>query len=72
LAIREPDSRWFVGAGTLLIIGSLLFSGNLYLRTLAGIDTFRAFVPWGGSAWILGWLALAVGVLQRRPASADF
>jgi uncharacterized membrane protein YgdD (TMEM256/DUF423 family) len=72
LAIRVPDSRWFAAAGTLLILGSLLFSGNLYLRTLAGVDTFRALVPWGGSAWILGWLALAIGALQRRAASTDF
>jgi uncharacterized membrane protein YgdD (TMEM256/DUF423 family) len=72
LAMHVPDSRWLVAAGTLLILGSLLFSGNLYLRTLAGIDAFLAWVPWGGSAWILGWLALAVGVLQRRPTSADF
>jgi uncharacterized membrane protein YgdD (TMEM256/DUF423 family) len=55
-------SRWILAAGWLLIAGTLLFSGNLYLRTLAGIDAFRIAVPWGGGAWILGWLALAVGV----------
>jgi uncharacterized membrane protein YgdD (TMEM256/DUF423 family) len=73
LAMRLPESRWFVAAGTLLILGSLLFSSNLYLRTLAGIDTFRVMVPWGGGAWILGWLALVMGVLQScRPTSTDF
>ena len=55
-------SRWVLVAGWLLIAGTLLFSGNLYLRTLAGIDAFRIAAPWGGAAWILGWLALAVGV----------
>ncbi len=55
-------SRWIVTAGWLLIAGTLLFSGNLYLRSLAGIDAFRIAVPWGGGAWILGWLALAIGV----------
>lgn len=64
LAARQPASRWLTASGALLIAGLLLFSANLYLRTLAGVDNFRVAVPWGGSAWILGWLALAVGVLR--------
>lgn len=41
--------------------GMLLFSGNLYLRSLAGIHTFHAVTPLGGSAFILEWLMFAVG-----------
>ena len=66
IATRLVNSRWVQGAGILFIFGSLFFSGNLYLRFLAGIDAFRAFVPWGGGAWILGWLALAIGVAAAR------
>ena len=65
LADRIP-SRWITAAGVLMIVGTLLFSGNLYLRTLWGIDSFRSLVPWGGGAWMLAWITLAVGVARGR------
>ncbi|MBK6909007.1 MAG: DUF423 domain-containing protein [Rhodocyclaceae bacterium] len=65
-ALHWTNSRWLLLAGVLMLYGLLAFSGNLYLRTLAGIDTFRALVPSGGGAWMLGWLALAVGVARGR------
>ncbi len=68
VAAHLPTSRWVLVAGILLIAGLLLFSGNLYLRTLADIDSFRRFVPWGGSAWIFGWLALAIGAMTGKSA----
>ena len=77
IAAQFSASRWIAASGSLLIVGTLLFSGNIYLRQLAGIDHFRMAVPWGGGAWMLGWLSLAIGILrarpaERRPASADF
>lgn len=61
-AARLPTSRWLVMSGWLLAAGILLFSGNLYLRSLAGIHVLHAVTPLGGGAFILGWLCLAVGV----------
>jgi uncharacterized membrane protein YgdD (TMEM256/DUF423 family) len=68
LALRLPDSRWVQFAGMLMLYGLFAFSANLYLRTLAGIDTFRVLVPSGGGAWIVAWLSLALGAArgQRR------
>lgn len=66
VADRLPASRAVLAAGALLVAGLLLFSGNLYLRTLWGIDSFRSLVPWGGGAWMLAWLTLAVGVARGR------
>ena len=45
-------------------LGLLLFSFNLYARHVLAWDALRALVPWGGMAWILAWLALAVGLAQ--------
>ncbi|MEW6512582.1 MAG: DUF423 domain-containing protein [Pseudomonadota bacterium] len=56
-------SRWIVVAGWLMIAGTLLFSGNLYLRSLADFHALHMVTPWGGGAFILGWLTLAVGVV---------
>ena len=57
-------SRWLQAAGWLMLVGLLLFSFNLYARHVLAWDALRALVPWGGAAWILAWLALAVGLVQ--------
>jgi uncharacterized membrane protein YgdD (TMEM256/DUF423 family) len=54
-------SRWLRAAGWLMLVGLLLFSFNLYARHVLGFDALRAMVPWGGGAWILAWLCLALG-----------
>ena len=68
LAMRTTarPSRWLAAAGWLLFAGILLFSGNLYLRSIAGLHTLHALVPFGGSAFILGWLAFAIGAFGSR------
>jgi uncharacterized membrane protein YgdD (TMEM256/DUF423 family) len=60
-ALAFGVSRWLLAAGWLMLAGLLLFSFNLYARHVWGFDTFRALVPWGGAAWILAWLGLALG-----------
>ena len=54
-------SRWLLSAAWLMLVGLVLFSFNLYARHVWGFDGMRALVPWGGGAWILAWLSLAVG-----------
>jgi uncharacterized membrane protein YgdD (TMEM256/DUF423 family) len=60
-------SRWLQAAGWLMLVGSVLFSLNVYARHVFGVDTFRAQVPWGGGAWVAAWLCLAVGVVIKKP-----
>jgi uncharacterized membrane protein YgdD (TMEM256/DUF423 family) len=57
-------SRWLQAAGWLMLVGLLLFSFNLYARHVLGWDALRALVPWGGAAWILAWLVLAMGLAK--------
>jgi uncharacterized membrane protein YgdD (TMEM256/DUF423 family) len=65
LALRVCGaSRWLQAAGWLMVLGLLLFSFNLYARHVLGWDVLRAMVPWGGAAWILAWLVLALGLAQ--------
>jgi len=58
LAGRWPTRvlRW---AGALLLAGILLFSGSLYLLVLTGIRGLGWLTPFGGIAFMAGWLALA-------------
>src|SRR5690606_28038435 len=60
LAIRS-GSCWLTTAGILFIAGTLLFCGCLYIPVLTGTKLPWFLVPSGGLAFILGWLALAVG-----------
>jgi uncharacterized membrane protein YgdD (TMEM256/DUF423 family) len=65
LAMRVyGSSRWLQATGWLMLLGLLLFSFNLYARHVLGWDALRALVPWGGAAWILAWLVLAMGLAQ--------
>lgn len=60
---RWPASRWLTASAILLLAGIVLFSGSLYLRSLAGLHAVRTLTPLGGIAFMAGWLALAVAAL---------
>ena len=63
---RLQRSAWMVTAGMLMLAGIGLFSGSLYLRSIAGIHVFHAVTPFGGAAFILAWLSFAWGVVRAR------
>jgi uncharacterized membrane protein YgdD (TMEM256/DUF423 family) len=47
----------------LLLAGIVLFSGSLYVLAVTGIRALGAVTPFGGVAFIAGWIALAI---QKR------
>ena len=61
LSLKTLTNRWVCAAGGLMLLGVVLFSGLIYLRTFTGMEALRPLVPWGGTSLMLGWLALAVG-----------
>ncbi|MDP9315131.1 MAG: DUF423 domain-containing protein, partial [Chloroflexota bacterium] len=50
-------------SGWLFVLGTLLFSGSLYLLSLTGIRWLGAITPLGGLALLGGWLALAIAAM---------
>ena len=63
-------------AGWAFASGILLFSGSLYLLALTDIRWLGAVTPFGGTAFLIGWGALAWHAapaypVMRRPAQAD-
>ncbi|MEE4246351.1 MAG: DUF423 domain-containing protein [Kangiellaceae bacterium] len=42
------------------IIGTILFSGSLYLLALTGFKILGVITPIGGIAFVIGWIALVV------------
>jgi uncharacterized membrane protein YgdD (TMEM256/DUF423 family) len=46
-------------AAALFFLGILLFSGSLYVLSLTGVRWLGAVTPFGGTAWLIAWGALA-------------
>jgi uncharacterized membrane protein YgdD (TMEM256/DUF423 family) len=63
LAVAWACTRWPGSAvnasGWLFVIGTVLFSGSLYVLALTGIRGLGAVTPLGGVAWLAAWLCLA-------------
>nr|WP_199047091.1 DUF423 domain-containing protein [Dyella sp. ASV24] len=48
------------------VIGIVVFSGSLYALALGAPRWFGAITPVGGLAFIVGWIALGVGLAGRE------
>ena len=68
----RPDVRAFNASGYLLAGGIVLFCGGIFATTFGAPATVGRIVPFGGIAFMLGWLLLAVGgLLARKRAAAN-
>ena len=52
-------------AGWSLLLGSVIFSGSLYVLAATGIKWLGAITPIGGLFMLVGWLALAIAAGSR-------
>lgn len=52
---------------TLILVGTLIFSGNLYLLVLTDLKWLGAITPVGGLAMMGGWLLLTFNVWKHLP-----
>jgi len=62
---RQPGNRFWQIAAVLMLLGQLLFSGNLYLTSLAGSSPVHWLTPIGGFCLISSWIVFTVGALKR-------
>jgi uncharacterized membrane protein YgdD (TMEM256/DUF423 family) len=60
------SARPAVAAQGLFLAGSILFPGALYALALGGPLWFGAVAPIGGTAFILGWLSLALAAFRIK------
>lgn len=59
------NERLAFAAQCLFFVGSVLFPGALYALAFGGPRWLGAVAPIGGTAFILGWLGLALAALMR-------
>jgi uncharacterized membrane protein YgdD (TMEM256/DUF423 family) len=66
LALLHTVSKALLLSAALFAAGLLMFSLNICLIHLADITVFRALTPYGGMAFVAGWLALAAWAWRFR------
>ena len=73
LAAAWACGRWprrvFGAAGVLFLAGIVVFSGSLYALALTGVRWLGAVTPFGGLAFLTGWLALLIGAWKARDST---
>ncbi|AIG03588.1 membrane protein [Pseudomonas fluorescens] len=65
LAAHIPG-RLVMWAGVSFSVGILLFSGSLYLLTTIGIGKLGIVTPFGGLAFLIGWLCLGLAAWRLQ------
>jgi len=63
---REPRRGAAVFAGWCFALGIVLFSLGQFAHAATGMRQFGYLVPFGGTAFIAGWLAVAILAFRRR------
>jgi uncharacterized membrane protein YgdD (TMEM256/DUF423 family) len=63
---REPRRGAAAVAGWSFSVGIILFSFGLFAFALSGRAWIAWLAPFGGAAFMLGWLALAILATRRR------
>ncbi|KAF0867413.1 DUF423 domain-containing protein [Pseudomonas sp. LD120] len=68
LLVAHIPGRLVTWAGAAFALGILLFSGSLYLLTLSGISKLGIITPFGGLAFLVGWLLLGLAAWRLQGA----
>lgn len=62
LGLLAPQIRF---APALFAVGTVVFSGSLYILVLSGVRVWGAVTPIGGVLFLAGWAALGVAAWRR-------
>jgi len=66
LAYLFPAQKMLRWSGGFFIAGMILFSGSLYALALTQIKWFGPVTPIGGTAFMVGWLLLALAATKFK------
>lgn len=66
LAAQHEPSRLLRAAAWCFAGGILVFSGSLYILSVFDIPVLGAITPIGGTAFIAGWLMLALSFAKKK------
>lgn len=63
--------RWITWGGYLLTIGTVIFSGSLYILAIFDIGIMGAVAPIGGTSLIAGWSMVGIAAWQMQQVNAQ-
>jgi uncharacterized membrane protein YgdD (TMEM256/DUF423 family) len=66
LLVDRRGGFWLAAAGWCFVAGLVLFCGSLDLLAAGAPHGFAVAAPWGGTAFILGWLAILIAALRPK------
>ena len=66
LAAFAPASPGRTVSSWAFLAGIVLFSGSLYALAMTGVRGWGLVTPFGGVAFLLGWIALAWAAIRER------
>jgi len=61
--ISQSPKRTLLIAGWAFAIGILLFSGSLYLLALTNAHAWGILTPFGGLAFLVGWISIGLSAI---------
>ena len=64
--VERWPGRWARWAGGLFAAGIVLFSGSLYLLSVLNLPILGLITPFGGLAFLAGWICLGVAVWRGK------
>ena len=71
LLLQRSASKSIHAAGWLMLLGTVLFSGLLYVYTISPSKWMGPIFPIGGFSFIGAWILLAIGAFkQTRPSKS--
>ena len=69
LLATQIQGRLVAWAGVSFAAGILLFSGSLYVLTMTGISKLGIITPFGGLAFLAGWVCLGLAAWRLQPTA---
>lgn len=64
LLLAKIQSSGMLWAGWMFFAGIVLFSGSLYLYSTTGVKTLAMITPFGGVAFLIGWILLGYAIVK--------
>ena len=65
ILMKENTSKFLSYSAWGFLIGCILFCGSLFLLCFTGITILGAVTPFGGVAFIAGWVFLFLGITRK-------